>query len=95
MRGILGAMDLMAFVFWGFIGLVFALMAGVFAYVWWTQLGWRPRLFRLRSRAPAVAELRAMRATKVPGNLAAAFKVAASICALLGLVVLGWLATLE
>lgn len=88
-------MDLMAVVFWGFVGLVFALMLGVFAYVWWTQSDWRPRLFRSRSRAPTVAEMRALRATKVSANLAAIFKVVASICALLGLVVLGWLATLE
>ena len=87
MRGV----DIMPIVFWGFIGLCFALMIGVCAYFMWTQPGWRPHWFRSRPN-PSVAQ---MRATKVPASLAALFKVAAGICALLGVAVLAWLATLE
>ena len=86
--------DIVPIVFWGFIGLCFALMIGAFVYLMWTQPGWRPLWFRSRPN-PSVAQMRAMRATKVPASLAAIFKVAAGICALLGLAVLAWLATLE
>jgi hypothetical protein len=93
MRGMLRAMDLMAFVFWGFVGLVAALMVGVYIYFWWTHTD--RRFFRARPRNVTLAEVRGMQAAKVPGSLASVFKVVAVACALLGLVVLGWLATLE
>jgi hypothetical protein len=86
-------MDLMAVVFWGFIGLVFALVLGVYAYFWWTHTD--RKLFRARPRNLTLAEVRTMQATRVPGSIASIFKVAAVACALLGLVILGWLATLE
>jgi hypothetical protein len=83
-------MDLMAVVFWTFIALAFALIVGVFVYVRWSQPGWGSP--RGRVREPTFAEVRA---TKVRGSVAAIFKLVAVVCGLLGLVVLGWLATLE